>query len=242
MTSPLTLAVPSKGRMAEDLQRLFRRAGLGFALPSVARRYQSALRGMDPLQLQFAPAAQIARQLQSGASALGISGEDLLREEEGAAGNAAAILAPLGIGRADVVVAIPNGWWDIDSMEDLSHLASDIYDTDHRPLRVATKYRLLTRRFFAAHRLSNYRIVASAGATEAAPEAGRADIIVDITSSGRSLRDNRLKRLADGTILSSQAVLAQSGHLRAAHAAVRDRLVARLRAARDNPKAHKRAS
>lgn len=236
--SELVLAVPAKGRMAEEVRHLFQRAGLDFALPAAARRYQEGLRGINGVQLQFAPAAQIARRLHSGALALGISGEDLLREEAGPGASAATPLEPLGIGRADVVVAIPNGWWDIDGMEALADLASDLYDTDHRPLRVATKYQHLTRRFFAQHRLGNYRILASTGATEAAPEAGTADIIVDITSSGRSLRDNRLKRLADGTILSSQAVLAQSARapaLRGRLAARRDQLMARLAAARDAP-------
>ena len=234
--APLTLGVPSKGRMAEDLQRLFRRAELGVRLPAATRRYRDGLRGIADIDLHFAPAAQIARELHSGALALGISGEDLLREEAKAAPSAAEVLEPLGVGRADVVVAIPNGWWDIDGMEALADLASDLYDTAHRPLRVATKYQHLTRRFFAEREVHNYRILASAGATEAAPETGSADIIVDITSSGRSLRDNRLKRLADGTILSSQAVLAQSARapaLSPAQRAVRDELSARLGAARD---------
>ena len=114
---------------------------------------------------------------------------------------------PLGFGRADVVVAVPDCWIDVARMEDLEDVAAQFASAHGRRLRVATKYMTLTRRFFAAHGVAGYRIVESVGATEGTPAAGTAELIVDITTTGTTLRANHLRVLEDGLILRSQAHL-----------------------------------
>src|SRR5690606_10374917 len=118
------------------------------------------------------------------------------------------IIARLGFGRADVIVAVPEIWLDITTMRALDDVAADFRQRHGRRLRVATKYWRLTQQFFSQkHGIQVYRIVESLGATEGAPAAGSADIIVDITSSGSTLKANHLKILEDGVILRSQACL-----------------------------------
>jgi ATP phosphoribosyltransferase len=109
-----------------------------------------------------------------------------------------------------VVVAVPEAWVDVVTMADLEDVAADFRPRHGRRLRVATKYLTLTRRFFAEHGLTDYRIVESLGATEGAPASGVADLIVDITTTGTTLRANALKRLDDGLILASEAYLVTS--------------------------------
>jgi ATP phosphoribosyltransferase len=143
---------------------------------------------------------------------------------------------PLGVGAADVVVAVPQFWIDVSTMADLDDVCAAFAHKHRRRLRVATKYLHLTRSHFAHLGISDYRIVESAGATEAAPAAGTAEIVVDITSTGSTLRDNGLKVLDDGVILKSEAQLAASlradwtGEARTAAAALLDRINARDRA------------
>src|SRR5260221_12178831 len=120
------------------------------------------------------------------------------------------LLKGLGFGFADVVVAVSEAWIDVATMADLDDICAAYAQTHRRRLRVATKYARLTRSFFAQARISDYRIVPSAGATEGAPAAGTAEVIVDITTTGATLRDNGLKILDDGVILKSQAQLAAS--------------------------------
>jgi ATP phosphoribosyltransferase len=119
-------------------------------------------------------------------------------------------LQPLGFGFADVVVAVPRAWIDVTTMADLDDVCTAFHARHHRRLRVATKYLQLTRGFFAAHGIADYRIVESLGATEGAPAAGLAEAIVDITTTGATLAANDLKILDDGVILKSQAQLAAS--------------------------------
>jgi ATP phosphoribosyltransferase len=113
----------------------------------------------------------------------------------------------LGFGHANVVVAVPQAWIDVHSMPDLDDVATAFRLKHERKMRVATKYVNLTRGFFSAHGITDYRIVESAGATEGAPAAGTAELIVDITSSGATLAANGLKVIEDGVILRSQANL-----------------------------------
>jgi ATP phosphoribosyltransferase len=138
----------------------------------------------------------------------------------------------LGFGFADVVVAVPRAWIDVATMADLDDVCTAFHARHHRRLRVATKYIALTRSFFAAHGIADYRIVESLGATEGAPAGGLAEAIVDITTTGATLAANDLRILDDGVILKSQAQLAAS--LRAkwsvAALAAAERLTARIAA------------
>jgi ATP phosphoribosyltransferase len=139
--------------------------------------------------------------------------------------------ARLGFGHADVVVAVPEAWLDVDTMADLDDVAADFRQRHGRRLRIATKYWRLTQQFFSQkHGIQVYRIVESLGATEGAPASGLADVVVDITSTGSTLRANHLKILSDGVILRSQACLVASRRPRsAAQAAAVAELAAAMR-------------
>jgi len=141
---------------------------------------------------------------------LGITGEDLLRESIPDADRKVALIEGLGFGSANVVVAVPQAWIDVRTMADLDDVTTGFRAQHNRRMRVATKYINLTRNFFAAHGIVDYRIVESAGATEGAPATGTAEMIVDITTTGATLVANGLKVLDDGVILRSQANLVAS--------------------------------
>jgi len=213
----VTLAIPSKGRLKEQALEVLARAGLAVALPDDDRKYHARVEGAAGIEVAFLSASEIAGEIGQGGVDLGITGEDLLRENLADWESRAEILARLGFGHADVVVAVPDIWLDVDTMADLDDVAADFRQRHGRRLRIATKYWRLTQQFFSGkHGIQVYRIVESLGATEGAPAAGSADIIVDITSSGSTLRANLRKVVGDGVILRSQACLAASRKPRAA--------------------------
>jgi ATP phosphoribosyltransferase len=162
------------------------------------------------VEVAFLSASEIVTQIATGAAHLGVTGEDLLREQIADADASVEMLTPLGFGHANVVVAVPQAWIDVRSMADLDEVAADIRAHRGRKMRVATKYVNLTRRFFAEKGVTDYRIVESLGATEGAPSAGSAELIVDITTTGATLTANALKVLDDGVILRSEANLVAS--------------------------------
>lgn len=209
MSNALVVALPSKGRLKDEAEALFARAGLNLEQRG-GRNYRSRIRGDEDVEVAYLSAAEIARELASGAVHLGITGEDLVRETVADADAAITLLAPLGFGRADVVVAVPDAWIDVWTMEDLDDVAAGFRARHGRRLRVATKYWNLTQGFFSSHGIALYRVIESVGATEGAPAAGAADAIVDITTTGSTLTANHLKVLEDGLILRSQAHLALS--------------------------------
>lgn len=208
--APLLVAVPSKGRLQENAAAFFARAGLDLVRSRGSRDYRGAFSGVADVEVLFLSAAEIVAQLASGGAHLGVTGEDLIREELADADAAVELLAPLGFGQAQVVVAVPQAWIDVRTMADLDDVASDMRARHGAKLRVATKYVSLTRRFFEAAGIADYRIVESLGATEGAPASGAAEIIVDITTTGTTLAANALKVLDDGTILRSEANLVAS--------------------------------
>lgn len=208
--SPLILAVPSKGRLQENAAAFFARAGLVFSQSRGARDYRGTLKGVPDVEVAFLSASEIVTQLATGAAHLGITGEDLIREQIADADEAVELLTPLGFGHANVVVAVPQAWIDVRTMADLDEVAADLRTRHGRKMRVATKYVNLTRRFFAEKGVADYRIVESLGATEGAPGAGSAELIVDITTTGATLAANALKILDDGVMLRSEANLVAS--------------------------------
>ena len=208
--APLVLAVPSKGRLQENATAFFGRAGLKFVKSRGERDYRGTIAGVEGAEVAFLSASEIVSQLASGAAHLGITGEDLVREQVADADAAVEMLTPLGFGHANVVVAVPQAWIDVRTMADLDDVASSMRSRHGRKLRVATKYVNLTRRYFASHGLADYRIVESLGATEGAPAAGTAEIVVDITTTGATLAANALKILDDGVMLASEANLVAS--------------------------------
>ena len=206
--SLITLAIPSKGRLMEATAELLGRAGFTIDRLGADRGYRGVLRGLDGVEIAFLSASEIAQNLRDGKVDLGVTGQDLLYEKIPPDDHAVRLLVRLGFGPADVVVAVPECWLDVASMADLDEIAESFYERHGRRLRVATKYHNLTRRFFAEKGVTGYRIVESLGATEGAPAAGIAEIIVDITTPGSTLAANSLKILDDGVILKSCAVLA----------------------------------
>ena len=207
----ITIAVPSKGRMKEDSAAIFERAGLKIVAVGNERSYRGRVEGSDDIEIAFLSASEISRELGNGSVDFGVTGEDLMREQMAELDARVEFCARLGFGHADVVVAVPEIWVDVDSMADLGDVAADFRARHHRRLTIATKYWRLTQQHFSgSHGIQLYRIVESLGATEGAPAAGQADIIVDITSTGSTLVANHLKILSDGVILRSQACLVRA--------------------------------
>ncbi len=229
---PFVLAVPSKGRLQENAALFFARAGMVLVQNGGARDYRGSLPGFAGLEIAFLPVSEIVSQLADGSAHMGIAGEDLLREAIPDPDGRVTFLAPLGFGNADVVVAVPRAWIDVRTMTDLEDVAALFHARRGRRMRVATKYVNLTRRFFAERGVGDYRIVESLGATEGAPAAGGAELIVDITTTGSTLAANALKVLDDGTILRSEANLVASRRAEwsEAHRATARAILARIAA------------
>jgi ATP phosphoribosyltransferase len=196
--------------LQENAEGFFSRAGLTLAKPRGARDYRGTITGYDNVEIAYLSAGEIASQLASGAVHLGVTGEDLVRETIPNAEKRVLLIDQLGFGHANVVVAVPQAWIDVRTMADLDDVTTGFREQHNRRMRVATKYTNLTRAFFSAHGVVDYRIVESAGATEGAPAVGTAEMIVDITTTGATLAANGLKVLDDGVILRSQANLVAS--------------------------------
>jgi ATP phosphoribosyltransferase len=236
MSAPFVIAVPAKGRLQENAENFFARAGLELIKPRGARDYRGTIADLPDVEVAYLSAAEIVELVAQGAVHFGLTGEDLVRERIADADRHVVFVDALGFGHANVVVAVPQAWIDVLSMADLDDVATAFRLKHERKMRVATKYVNLTRNFFSAHGVTDYRIVESSGATEAAPAAGTAELIVDITTTGATLAANALKVIEDGVILRSQAnlVAARSANWSAAARErariVLDRIAAQTRA------------
>ncbi|MGF1447686.1 MAG: ATP phosphoribosyltransferase [Pikeienuella sp.] len=209
--SALTLGLPSKGRLQADTIAWFAARGVEIAPAGQSREYRAEVHGLPGLGVVMLSAGEIPGELAAGRIHLGVTGEDLIRERVAFRGRDVRLATAMGFGHADLVVAVPDFWIDVATMADLDEVCADFRARHGRSLRVATKYLNLTRGFFRAKGVADYRIVPSLGATEAAPKNRTAEAIVDITSSGATLRDNHLRVLEDGLILRSEANLCISG-------------------------------
>ena len=210
MGSKLIFAVPSKGRLMEATTGMLAEGGLEVRKTGSERGYRGEIVDVGDVEIAFISASEIANALRIGQVHLGVTGEDLIREEIADAEKRVKFLKPLGFGHADVVVAVPACWIDVRAMEDLDEVAIGFRREHQRRMRVATKYVNLTRRHFSYYGISDYRIVESLGATEGTPAAGTAELIVDITSTGTTIRANGLKQIEGGTTLKSGANLIES--------------------------------
>ena len=210
MTETLTIAVPSKGRLMQETIKVFQQAGLNLQKIGHERGYQGEIEGYDDVDVVYLSASEIAYQLKTGQIHMGITGEDLVRESVIGADQKIEFLKKLGYGHADVVVAVPDCWIDVQTTADLEEMALSFRRHHGRRLKVATKYMNLTRHFFTKKSVAGYRLVESLGATEGTPMGGTADLIVDITSTGETLKANHLRILDDGVILKSEANLLAS--------------------------------
>ncbi len=210
MTDRLALALPSKGRLMDNCLETLAKAGFVVSKVGSARDYRGAVQGRSDIEIHFVSASEIAQLLRQGDVHLGVTGEDLMREATVEVDHRVDFAGKLGFGHADVVVAVPACWLDVRNLADLEPMAMRFRRQHGRRIRVATKYLNLTRHYFARAGVISYRIVESLGATEGAPAAGMAELIVDITSTGATLRANGLKVLTDGVLLKSEANLIKS--------------------------------
>jgi ATP phosphoribosyltransferase len=206
----LTLGLPSKGRLQADTIGWFTARGIEIALTGDARQYAARARGIDGLEVVMLAAGEIPGELAQGRIHLGVTGEDLIRERIPGWQDRIRLAAPLGFGQADLIVAVPTFWVDVETMADLDEVAQAFRARHGHGLRIATKYHNLTRAFFLSKGVADYRLADSQGATEAGPKNQSCEAIVDITSSGGTLLANHLKPLADGLVLQSQATLCVS--------------------------------
>jgi ATP phosphoribosyltransferase len=205
----LRLGVPSKGRLMDKTFDWFADRGVVMSRSGSDREYAAEVAGAD-LTLMLLSAGEIPRELQVGRIHLGVTGSDLVRERIPAWDQAVSELAAMGFGFADLVIAVPQCWVDVSTLDDLDAVAADFRATHGHRLRIATKYHRLVREFLRDAGVADYQLADSQGATEGTVAHGTAEAIADITSTGETLRANHLKMLEDGLVHRSQATLFKS--------------------------------
>jgi len=203
----IRLALPSQGRLAEPSLELLAHSGLPVLKPN-PRQYRAEIPNLPGLTVLFQRPGDIVVSVREGSVDFGITGWDVVSERRGADHKLLVIHPALGFGHCSLNVIVPEGWDNVNRMEDLVSLQSEL----GRPLRVSTKFPSLTQAYCAEHNLPEVELIFAEGTLEIAPTIGYADLIVDLVSTGTTLRDNRLKTLSDGLILSSQACLIANRH------------------------------
>lgn len=206
----LKLGVPSKGRLMEKTFDWFAARGITLRRTGSEREYSGAVDGFNGLSLVLLSAGEIPRELKAGRIHLGVTGMDLVRDKLAHWERQVEEMEPLGFGHADLIIAVPRAWVDVETLDDLDAVAAAFRRTHGHRLRIATKYHRLVREALRDAGVADYRLVDSQGATEGAIRNKTAEAIADITSTGETLRANHLKPLTDGTILKSQAALYRS--------------------------------
>ena len=207
----IKLGVPSKGRLMDKTFDWFAARGIILRKAWSDRDYAGAVDGIAGLELVLMSAGEIPRELALGRLHLGVTGSDLVQEKLAFWDTRLRILAEMGFGRADLVIAVPQAWVDVDTLDDLDAAAAAFRRVHGVRLRIATKYHRLVRDFLQAQGVADYALVDSQGATEGTVKNETAEAIADITSTGETMRANGLKVLADGLIHASQATLFKSG-------------------------------
>lgn len=203
----LRIGVPSKGRLMEQTFAWFGQRGITMRQSGADREYAGAVEGLAGAELVLLSAGEIPRELAAGRIHLGVTGTDLVRDKLADWDRQVAELAALGFGHADLIIAVPAAWIDVDTLDDLDAAAAAFRAAHGFRLRIATKYHRLVRDFLRDNGVADYQLVDSQGATEGTVKNQTAEAIADITSSGETLRANHLKVLADALILQSQATL-----------------------------------
>ena len=206
----LKLGVPSKGRLMEKTFDWFVKHDIVLSRSGSDREYAGKVEGIDDVSLVLLSAGEIPRELAAGRIHLGVTGTDLIHEKLPLWEDQVVSVAELGFGHADLIVAVPSAWVDVDTLDDLDAAAAMFRDIHGMRLRVATKYHRLVREFLRDAGVADYALVDSQGATEGTVANGTAEAIADITSTGDTLRANHLKILSDGLVLASQATLWRS--------------------------------
>lgn len=206
----IKLGVPSKGRLMEKTFAWFGERGIGLSLTGSEREYAGQVQGIAGIELVLLSAAEIPRELQAGRIHLGVTGSDLVREKLAHWDQTVSELAPLGFGQADLIIAVPKAWVDVDTLDDLDAAAAAFRKLHGHRMRIATKYHRLVREFLKDNGVADYLLVDSQGATEGTVKNLTAEAVADITSTGETLDANHLKILSDGLVHQSQATLFKS--------------------------------
>jgi|TARA_B110000881_G_C18544483_1_gene500382 ATP phosphoribosyltransferase len=207
MNNLITIGLPSKGRLKEKSLDFFNKNNLTILSSNKERNYFATIKNKPNIKIIYLHAKEIIQRLGDGTLDIGISGLDLLNESEKNLQEKIEIKMKLNFGGANLVVAVPNDWIDVQTIADLEEIAFDIRLKKNVRLRVATKYPNLTNNFLISKGVTQYRLISSLGATETYPFIGSSEIITDITSTGKTLEDNNLRILKDGLILKSTACL-----------------------------------
>ncbi len=207
MKDLITIGLPSKGRLKEKAVTFFNNKGLKVLQGNKERNYFAKIENKTNLKIIYLHAKEIIQRLGDGTLDIGISGLDLLNESEKILQDKISIKKNLDFGNANLVVAVPEDWIDVQTVADLEEVAFDIRSKRNTRLRVATKYPNLTNNFLISKGVTQYKLIPSLGATETYPFIGSSEIITDITSTGKTLEDNNLRVLKDGLILQSTACL-----------------------------------
>lgn len=206
----LKLGVPSKGRLMEKTFAWFAKRGLTLSRSGSEREYAGTVSGIDGVDLVLLSAGEIPRELAAGRIHLGVTGTDLVHETLPLWEQQVENMAALGFGQADLILAVPRCWVDVDTLDDLDAAAAAFRARHGHRIRIATKYHRLVHRFLRDAGVADYQLVDSQGATEGTVMNETAEMIADITSTGETLRANHLKILSDGVILHSEATLWRS--------------------------------
>ena len=207
MKDLITIGLPSKGRLKDKAISFFDNSGLKIIQSEIERNYFGTIENKSNIKIIFLHAKEIIQRLGDGTLDMGISGLDLLYESEKNLQDKIGIKKKLNFGSADLVVAVPEDWIDVQNIADLEEVAFDIRSKRNTRLRIATKYPNLTNDFLISKGVTQYKLVFSLGATETYPFIGSSEVITDITSTGKTLNDNNLRVLKDGIILKSRACL-----------------------------------
>ncbi len=207
MKNFINIGIPSKGRLRKDVLKIFSKKKLKLISERGERDLIGSIKNKLNIKILYLHAREIIERLGDGSLDIGFSGFDLLKESEINIQNKITVIKKLNFGNANLVIAIPDPWIDVQTIADLEEIAFEFKDKKKTRLRVATKYPNLTREFLFSKGVTQFRLVESLGATEAYPFTGSAELISDISSSGETLRANNLRVLKDGEILSSQACI-----------------------------------
>jgi ATP phosphoribosyltransferase len=207
MKNLITIGLPSKGRLRDKAIAFFDDKGLKVLQSDKERNYFASIKNKPNIKIIYLHAKEIIQRLGDGTLDIGISGLDLLNESQKNLRDKINIKKKLNFGGANLVVAVPDDWIDVQTVADLEEVAFDIRSKRNTRLRVATKYPNLTNSFLISKGVTQYKLISSLGATETYPFIGSSEIITDITSTGKTLEDNNLRVLKDGLILKSTACL-----------------------------------
>ena len=207
MKNIFNIGIPSKGRLKKDILNIFKKKKLNLISERGERDLIGSVKNKSNLKILYLHAREIIERLADGSLDLGFSGFDLLKESGVNIQKKISVLKKYGFAKASLVIAIPDPWIDVQTVADLEEIAFEFRDKKKKRLRVATKYPNLTREFLFSKGVTQFRLVASLGATEAYPFTGSSEIITDIKSSGETLKANNLRVLKDGLILKSEACI-----------------------------------